>query len=75
MSWIVPLTTMCGLIFWGGGQGPEDFSWWEFSARSYDDPRTLFLVAATGLLGMAGYAMTPWRLHRLQRALGTGERL
>lgn len=67
-AWILPVVTMCGLTFWGGGDGPADFSWWEFSARSHDDPRTLLLSAAIGLAGLVAYAVTPWRLRRLRTA-------
>ncbi|HWS35684.1 MAG TPA: hypothetical protein VN408_23460 [Actinoplanes sp.] len=73
-AWILPVVTMCGLTFWGGGDGPADFSWWEFSARSHDDPRTLLLSAALGLSGSAAYAVTPWRLRRLRTAVSRWHR-
>jgi len=70
LSWVAPIVVLCALTYWGGGDGPDDFAWWEFSARSYSDGRTAVLAVALGLVGAAAYSLTPWRLHTLWAGRG-----
>lgn len=63
LAWTLPAAASVVLWYWGFS-GNEQYHWWEFSARPYDDPPSLFLSAALLIAGVAAYAVTPWRRRR-----------
>lgn len=64
LAWTLPSVVAVVLWYWGFG-GNDQYRWWEFSARPYDDVPSLVLSAALLAVGLAAYAATPWRRRRL----------
>jgi hypothetical protein len=64
LAWTLPTVVAIILWYWGFG-GNDQYRWWEFSARPYDDVPSLVLSAALLAVGLAAYAATPWRRRRL----------
>ncbi|MFY1637734.1 hypothetical protein ACN27F_31435 [Solwaraspora sp. WMMB335] len=64
LAWTLPSVVAVVLWYWGYG-GNQQYRWWEFSARPYDDVPSLVLSAALLAVGLAAYAATPWRRRRL----------
>lgn len=72
-SWLLPLGAFVVLTFWGH-QGAENYEWWEFTARPFDDPATGLLVAGLALCGIAAFHLSPqsWIGQRIHAALNRG---
>ncbi|MDG4765519.1 hypothetical protein O7632_15645 [Solwaraspora sp. WMMD406] len=64
LAWTLPSVIAVVLWYWGFG-GNDQYRWLEFSARPYDDVPSLVLSATLLAVGLAAYAVTPWRRRRL----------
>jgi hypothetical protein len=69
LAWVLPSVVLCVLMYWGI-EPDGAYAWWEFSARPYDDPRTLLLSAGLLGAGILAFCVTPWRWRRVTARSG-----
>jgi len=68
LAWVLPVLTLCVLVYWGGSAAQVDpFDWWEFSARPAGDVPSLVVSAALLASGMLAYFFSAWRITALKR--------
>lgn len=70
LSWILPWTTLFGLLYWGYDTDQASYRWWEFMSRPPSDWVSLVLSAVLFVLGTVAYLCTPWRVSTFRRRLG-----
>jgi hypothetical protein len=70
LSWVFPAGATCFLVYWGGN-GPGVYSWWEFSARPYNDLPAAIVSLLLLLIGILAYWVTPWRVYALRNFIDT----
>jgi hypothetical protein len=63
LAWALPSGAAVVLWYWGL-QGNDQYRWWEFSSRPYDDVPSLLLSVALLAIGVTAYIATPWRRRR-----------
>ncbi|MFU8850962.1 hypothetical protein ACNAW0_08265 [Micromonospora sp. SL1-18] len=66
LAWALPSIVAIVLFYWGY-TGSQQYRWWEFSARPYDDLPSLILSTTLLAAGLIAYAATPWRRRRWTR--------
>ncbi|MGK5444855.1 hypothetical protein ACSNN7_23930 [Micromonospora sp. URMC 105] len=64
-SWILPWGALSVLLYWGHSSSTRDYRWWEFSAQPAGHLPSWLLAGGLFAAGVAAYALSPWRLHRL----------
>ncbi|MDP9793614.1 hypothetical protein J2S43_002126 [Catenuloplanes nepalensis] len=71
LAWIAPVLASIVLNYWGSGEVPGTYRWWEFTARPHDDPTAAGISLVLGAAGLLGYLITPWHLRRAGRPAST----
>ncbi|MEV6522258.1 hypothetical protein AB0M43_09980 [Longispora sp. NPDC051575] len=59
-AWVGPLALLPIMIFWGT-EGPQQYAWWEFTARPIDDPAAWVTAAGLLALGAGAHLVDRWR--------------